>query len=142
MDVTNPKNKGGRPKKDEEISIDEIISIMLESSKSGRFFCNLPGQIYIEKDVMLSLSYLEKIKDDRFLRARSVSAAICSQYWTEMCAQAAIQTSMWKFVMANVVKWSDNTNVVVEAQVETTDKQSNEERIARIERIKKMAREG
>lgn len=140
--MSNDKNKGGRPKKDEEISIDEIIDIMIDSSKSGRFFCNLPGQIYMEKNIMVSLSYLEKIKDERFLRARSVSAAICSQYWTEMAAQAAVQTGMWKYIMSNVVKWSENNTVQVsDADLDKKTDMDAPERKARIELIKKMAKE-
>lgn len=142
MNVSNPKNKGGRPKKDEEISTDEIIEIMIEAAMRGGFFQQIPYEIYREKKIMVSLSYLEKIKDDTFLRAKSVAFAMCTKYWTELMCQAAIPAAVFIFIMKNVGKWTDNREIKIDAAVETSDKTSDAERKARIEKIKAMARDG
>lgn len=147
MDATNPKKKKrdrpGQPPKLEQISIDKICEIMLTASKRGSFFQQLPAEIWLQTGVKVSMSWLEKIQDDEFLRTKSVAMAICSKYWGEMMAQAAIPSACWIFIAKNVMKWTDNKEIKIEAQVDqTVDKISDAERKARIERIKRMAKLG
>lgn len=135
---SSKQSKFGRPKKSEEISLDTIIEIMLESATRGSFFCNLPAEIYLETKVMVSLSYLEKLKDEEFLRARSVASGVCFKYWTEVASQAAIPCNMWVFIAKNVAKWSDNKNVTIDGNLDQTiteHKESKEERTARFKKM-------
>lgn len=132
----------GRPPKSNELPLEKIIEIMLKSAKRGSFFQQLPYEIWSETGISVSLSYLEKIDDPTFYGPKSVAFAMCSKYWTELMAQAAIPSAAFIFIMKNVAKWTDNKNIVVaDADIEKKSEVSQEERKARIELIKKMARE-
>lgn len=142
MSKLEKRARPGQPSKLEEISIDKICEIMIQAAMRGSFFQQLPAEIWMETKVKVSMSWLEKLKDDEFLRTKSVAMAICSKFWTEMMSQAAIPAACWVFIAKNVMKWTDNREVKLEASIESTiDKVSFEERKARIERIKKMAKE-
>lgn len=136
------KPKLGRPRKSEEISLDTISEIMLEAASRGSFFQQLPYEIYKEKKIKVSISYLEKIKDEEFMRTKSVAFAMCSKYWTEMMAQAAIPSAVWIFIQKNVAGWRDQKEIAVsDADLDKKTDMDAPERKARIELIKKMAKE-
>lgn len=142
MDENKPKHPGGRPKKTEEISIDKICEIMLEAASRGSFFQQLPYEIYKETKVKLSHSWLDKQKDEEFLRTKSIAMAMCTKYWTEMISQAAIPAAMWVFIMKNVGNWRDQKEIAVsDADLDKKTELDSGERKARIELIKKMAAE-
>lgn len=136
-DTTKPKPKIGRPRKEEDISLETITELMLKFSKKGGFFTSLPAFIHSETGEFVSLSYLDKIKDPEFLRSKSIAFGYCADYWTEQMHQAAIPSAVWIFIKKNVSGWRDNKNVTIDARVDqvNSDKESEEERISRIKNM-------
>lgn len=113
-------SKMGRPKIEEELSTKEIIEIMLEHATKGGFLFQLPMRIYVKTDVMVSLSYLDKIKDPDFLRAKTISRGFCASYWVDELQKASISPSFVIMVMKNVGDWRDHREVKLESSSTVT----------------------
>lgn len=130
-DVTpvNPedfKRRGrGRPPKSEQITLDEIMPIMIAYAKRGKFFMQLPAAIWDEKKVKVSMTHLESIQDDEFLNAKSIAFGYCVDYWTEKMLFGEIPPSAWIFIMKNVGRWRDSHDVKIE-QPEALHKKTEE----------------
>jgi hypothetical protein len=131
MDEQTKRGKG-RPRKEEEISIEEICEIMLKYGKIGGFYTSLPAFIHKETDILLSRSYLDKLKDPDYLRTKSVAMAYCSDYWTEQAHLQGIPSAMWKFIMQNVSDWRDNKTVILDAKVESIAQEPEQDRLDRV----------
>lgn len=132
-------SKMGRPTimESTELTIEQVKLIMLDHAVSGGFLATLPAQIWKKTNVMVSLSYIEKIKEDDFLRAKAVAKALCGEYWNSMMLQAAIPSAVWIFIAKNVMEWRDYKDVKIESnQSITTQDISVEEAKKELERLK------
>lgn len=116
-------SKMGRPLKEIEISLEEIIILMVAHAKGGGFLCNLPAYIHKNTSKVVSNSYLDHIQDEHFLQTKSLAKAYCSEYWTEQAHLHGIPSAMWIFIQKNVAGWRDMKDVKIDAvqSVMTTD---------------------
>lgn len=132
-------SKMGRPPKTSEISLEKIIEIMMEAAEQGWFFQQLPAEIYEKTGVKVSMSHLEGIRDEEFLRSKDIAFSKCTKFWTAQMMIATVHQSVWFKVMHHVGKWQDTKHVVLDATVEKTENEA--QRIERIERVKLMLKE-
>lgn len=115
-----------------DLTIDQIKTIMLDHAAKGGFLATLPAQIWRITGVMVSCSYLDKIRDDDFLRTKSVAKGLCGEYWNAMMLQAAIPAAVWKFIATNVMDWREHKDVKIDSintnvNVETSPEESRKE---------------
>lgn len=149
--IAIPKDKGmprmakttrptaGQPKKAEDLPLDQIISIMLRHSVKGGFLCTLPTAIYNETEIVVSNSYINKIKDSEFLQTKELAKSNCFEYWTAYTAVGSVPPMMWKHISKNVMDWVDNKTITIDAKIETTENPEDKQR--HIDEMKMMVRE-
>jgi hypothetical protein len=120
--------KVGRPLKQEEITFEELATLMISHATKGGFIATLPAYVYEKTGICMSMSYIEKIKDEEFLRAKSVAKAVCADYWTKRVEMYGLSPSVWVFVMKNVANWRDMKDVKIESNNTNTEVSADDAR--------------
>lgn len=128
--------KMGRPAKIEELSLEELKTLMLHHATKGGFICNLPAEVYLKTGIVMSRSYIYKIKDEDFIHTMDVARSLCSSFWTDEMHKASAPWGAWKYIQANIAGWREHKEVKIEASQNIVTTNTEDEARKELERIK------